>query len=245
MRLRKTVILGMLCISLLGITACGKDKNAAAGTTESGETNATQEIVQEETITEEMTTEEVTTQGSTEAVSTPAPTQKPTQAPTQKPTPAPTQKPTEAPTPNPKELLNIDKEYHGFYGFYDIENSGQAVFHWLQFKTGGKGRWGYDLCNSQSFLEEAGYKVYDSWFRYEYDGERYTPVGVWDIEFTYTLTDEEMIITSDDMYGGGSAVFTMTADGDMVLKSGTIKLTDVYIGEVYSYSKYAIPKYTP
>ena len=192
MRLRKTVILGMLCISLLGVTACGKDKDAAAGTTESGETNATQEIVQEETISEEMTTEEAPTQSSTEAVSTQAPTQKPTQAPTQKPT----QAPTTAPTPNPKELLIKEKWYH------DIDDSEVAM-------------------------------------HFDNDGSAFLVwIGTGLQEGTYTLTDEEIIYT--DTYSDvGIIVFTMTADGNIVVKSksGLGLMPDFNVGDVFFLEK--------
>ena len=233
----------MIALLMVGCNNNAKEKNNdVIETTPEIENQSDKEIAWKESITDESTTEPAT-EAPTQAPSV-KPTEAPTQAPSVKPTEAPTQAPsvkptepsTEAPTQavteqstqghteavtttdkttyNPRKYLKINSTYRLYVESQDV----QVWVYDIIFKKDGK----VDSFLSEAYMLESSWQGEKTENYITYKGKKYYPVGAGGDGFhgTYSLTDEMIKVIDDNMYNdNGSIIFTMTAEGNIVVKS--------------------------
>lgn len=230
-------------VMMVGCNNNAKEKsNDVIETTPEIENQSDKEIAWKESITdksttEQETTEESTTENSTESIRTEDKTEKaiekekekvttaPTAAPTQAVTEPSTHRHTEAHTTeavtttdkttyNPRKYLKINSTYRLYVESYDV----QVWVYDIIFKKDGK----VDSFLSEAYMLESSWQGEKTENYITYKGKKYYPVGAGGGGFygTYSLTDETINVEDDNMYnGGGSIIFTMTAEGNIVVKS--------------------------
>lgn len=204
---------------------------------ESDKETDSEEATTDESTSEEVTSEEATTEIVTEPVSTEATTEKNTEKETEKvttdSTSATTKVATETTTQKQTETHTTEKVTTTDKTIYNpLNNLKMNATYRLYIECYDVQIWVYDILFSEdgkvnSFLSEA-YMLESSWQGEKtedfitYNSKKYYPVGAGGGGFngTYSLTDETINVEDDNMYnGGGSIIFTMTAEGNIVVKS--------------------------